>query len=96
MLSRRLAQAATRSPAGSAANVAVAQDPAGNPKPAKDKSTEGSTASSPSHRHRRALVAQEEPMAQFLDSNIEQVTRTYHALSCRESQSGVCERQTRP
>jgi phage terminase large subunit-like protein len=32
--------AATRSPAWMAANVAVAQDPAGDLKPAKDKSTE--------------------------------------------------------
>jgi phage terminase large subunit-like protein len=45
-----------------AANVAVAQDPAGNPKPAKDKSTEridGIVATIMAIG--RAMVAQEEP-----------------------------------
>ena len=51
-----------------AANVAVAQDPAGNLKPAKDKSTEridGIVA--PSWPIGRAMVAQEEPQPGVLD-----------------------------
>jgi phage terminase large subunit-like protein len=49
-----------------AANVAVAQDPAGNLKPAKDKSTEridGVVAMIMAIG--RALVAQEEPMPEY-------------------------------
>jgi ferritin-like metal-binding protein YciE len=39
----------------------------------------------------REILREEEAMAQFLDSNIEQITRTYmsKATSGRESQSGV-------
>ena len=49
-----------------AANVAVAQDPAGNLKPAKDKSPSGSTASSPLIMAiGRAMVAQEEPQPEY-------------------------------
>ena len=66
IVSRKLAQAATRSTRWMAANVAVAQDPAGNLKPAKDKSTEridGIVAAIMAIG--RALVAQEEPQPEY-------------------------------
>ena len=47
IVSRKLAHGGNPVTRWMAANVAVAQDPAGNLKPAKDKSPSGSTASSP-------------------------------------------------
>jgi hypothetical protein len=48
-----------------AANVAVAQDPAGNLKPAKDKSTERIGIVAPIMAKGRAMLAQEEPYVEY-------------------------------
>jgi phage terminase large subunit-like protein len=66
-----------------AANVAVAQDPAGNLKPAKDKSTEridGIVALIMALG--RALVAQEEPQPEIFDVLCVTEGREEHAAPC--------------
>jgi phage terminase large subunit-like protein len=66
IVSRRLAHAGNPVTRWMAANVAVAQDPAGNLKPAKDKSTEridGIVALIMAIG--RAMVAQEEPQPAY-------------------------------
>jgi phage terminase large subunit-like protein len=66
IVSRKLAHGGNPVPRWMAANVAVAQDPAGNLEPAKDKSTEridGIVAAIMAIR--RAMLAQEEPQPEY-------------------------------